>query len=281
MKGKLFTRRRLLRLGAGAVAAGSGTLAYTVFLEPFWLEFVRRKMLVANLPPSLKGKTLVQVSDLHVSGRVSSDFLIESMRRVDELQPDIVVYTGDFVTLDEHTDAEMARVFPHLSRGKLGTVAVLGNHDYGVSWAEEAWAEKIISALQERGIPVLRNEILDIGGLQIVGMDDLWAQQFEPEKAFRSLDPSGAALVLSHNPDSVDQGDWSGYRGWVLAGHTHGGQCKAPFLTPPLLPVKNRNYFAGHVPLSDGRDLYINRALGYLHQVRFNVRPEVTLFELS
>jgi len=94
MKGKLFTRRRLLGLGAGAVAAGSGALAYTHFLEPFWLEFVRRKLVIENLPAALKGKTLVQISDLHVSGRVSSDFLIESLRRVDELQPDIVVYTG-------------------------------------------------------------------------------------------------------------------------------------------------------------------------------------------
>lgn len=281
INGPLFTRRRILRLGAGAVATGSGVLAHTHFLEPFWLEFVHRKLSIENLPAALKGRTVVQISDLHVSGRVSSDFLIESLRRVDEFQPDIVVYTGDFVTLDEHTDAEMARVFPRLSRGTLGTAAVLGNHDYGVNWAEESWARKIISALAERGIPVLRNEILDIAGLQIVGIDDLWAQQFNPEKAFATLDHSRASLVLSHNPDSVDEGDWAGYRGWVLTGHTHGGQCKAPFLPPPLLPVRNRKYSAGHIPLKDGRNLYINRALGYLHQVRFNVRPEVTVFELT
>jgi hypothetical protein len=44
--------------------------------------------------------------------------------------------------------------------------------------------------------------------------------------------------------------------------------------------VINKRYTAGHFPLSGGRDLYINRALGFLHQVRFNVRPEVTIFEL-
>ncbi len=280
MNGKLFTRRRFLGLGAGAVAAGGGTLAYTCLVEPFWLELVERKLPVANLPQALRGKTLVQISDLHVSGRVSSLFLIESMKLVSGLKPDIVVYTGDFISLDEETDAQMAAVFPHLPKGILGTAAVLGNHDYGINWEEEAWAQKIISALGALEIPVLRNEILNLGGLQIVGMDDLWALKFNVEKAFSRLDRAGAAVVLSHNPDSLDQGDWSGYRGWVLSGHTHGGQCKPPFLPPPLLPVKNRRYSSGHVPLEDGRDLYINRALGYLHQVRFNVRPEVTIFEL-
>jgi predicted MPP superfamily phosphohydrolase len=67
----------------------------------------------------------------------------------------------------------------------------------------------------------------------------------------------------------------------VLAGHTHGGQCKPPFLPPPLLPVRNRRYTAGEFAVAPGRTLYINRGLGHLIQVRFNVRPELTLFTLE
>ena len=70
------------------------------------------------------------------------------------------------------------------------------------------------------------------------------------------------------------------YQGWILSGHTHGGQCKPPFLPPPMLPVKNKKYSAGKFDLKDGKTLYINRALGHLWQVRFNVRPEITIFEL-
>ena len=280
MERKLFTRRRILRLGAAAAVTAGATLGYTVLAEPFWMELVERKLPVRNLPPGLRGKTLVQISDLHVSGRVSESYLLESLRRVEALRPDIVVYTGDFVSLDGETEDSMARVFPRLPKGRLGTAAILGNHDYGVNWAEEEWAEKIIGTLDARGIPVLRNEVLDIGGLQILGLDDKWAEKIDLEKGLAALDPGRAALVLSHNPDTVDDGDWSGYRGWILSGHTHGGQCKPPFLPPPILPVINRLYTAGHFPLSGGRDLYINRALGYLHQVRFNVRPEVTVFEL-
>lgn len=259
---------------------GAAVLGYTAFVEPFWLELVERKLPVRNLPAGLKGRTMVQISDIHAGGRVSEKYLIESLKRVAELKPDIVVYTGDFVTVDEETENQMARVFPHLPKGKLGTAAVLGNHDYGVNWAQEEWAQRIISALAKRGIPVLRNETLEIGGLQILGLDDSWADKIDLVKGLSSLDHEAAAVVLSHNPDTADQGDWSGYRGWILSGHTHGGQCKPPFLPPPLLPVVNKLYTSGHFPLSGERDLYINRALGYLHQVRFNVRPEVTVFEL-
>ena len=72
-----------------------------------------------------------------------------------------------------------------------------------------------------------------------------------------------------------------GYEGWILAGHTHGGQCKPPFLPPPLLPVKNRRYVAGEYALAGSRSLYINRGVGHLMQVRFNVRPEITVFQLA
>ena len=72
---------------------------------------------------------------------------------------------------------------------------------------------------------------------------------------------------------------WGDYSGWILSGHTHRGQCKPPFLTPPMLP-RNKIYTAGEIDLKDGRRLYINRALGHLWPVRFNVRPEITIFEL-
>jgi hypothetical protein len=88
---KHFTRRNILRLGV--YGGGVATLGYTALVEPFLLELVKRELPVANLPDSLKGKTLVQISDIHVSARVSSDFLIESLDRVAALKPDIVVYT--------------------------------------------------------------------------------------------------------------------------------------------------------------------------------------------
>ena len=78
----------------------------------------------------------------------------------------------------------------------------------------------------------------------------------------------------------MDDLSWEGYTGWVLAGHTHGGQCKPPFLPPPVLPVKNRRYTSGEIAVDSGRTLYISRGVGHLLKARFNVRPEITLFTL-
>ena len=129
--------------------------------------------------------------------------------------------------------------------------------------------------------PVLRNAQTAIKGLNFIGFDDYWATNFHPEKVMRHYQSDQANLLLCHNPDVCDLRVWNGYQGWILSGHTHGGQCKAPFLTPPMLPVKNKKYTSGEIDLEDGRRLYINRALGHLWQVRFMVRPEITVFTLK
>jgi hypothetical protein len=198
--------------------------------------------------------------------------------RVEAMRPEIVVYTGDFLTLGSDTRERLERMFPQLPKGRLATLGVLGNHDYGNGWSDPAWADFVVRLAAERGIRMLRNQTARVNGLQIAGLDDFWAGRSNPAAALDGIDLAQPTVVLSHNPDSADTGIWRGYRGWILAGHTHGGQCKPPFLPAPLLPVRNRRYTAGVIPLADGRTLYINRGLGYLHQVRFNVRPEITVF---
>jgi predicted MPP superfamily phosphohydrolase len=94
------------------------------------------------------------------------------------------------------------------------------------------------------------------------------------------LTPDEPTVALFHNPDGADLSAWGDFRGWILSGHTHGGQCKPPFLPPPLLPVFNKRYTSGAFDLGGGRFMYINRGLGHLLRVRFNVRPEITLHRL-
>lgn len=270
------TRRRFW---AATAAAGVGL--YTWRVEPHWVEVVRRDLPVRNLPPALAGRTLAQVSDIHVGPRVDSDYLVAALRHLSALQPDLVALTGDFVsaTGTERVD-EAARVLEHLAPPPLGTVAVLGNHDYGARWRHPEVAERLTARLTDLGVQVLRNARRDVSGLTLVGLDDLWGTNFHPEALLRGLDPAAPAVALCHNPDAVDLNMWGTFQGWVLSGHTHGGQCKPPFLPPPLLPVFNKRYTAGEFDLGDGRRLYVNRGLGHLLPVRFNVRPEITLFRL-
>ena len=301
----MLSRRQFLRFG-GFAAAGSALVGfYTWQIEPHWVEVVHRPMPLRYLPPELVGRTLLQISDIHVGPRVDPGYLMRALRAAGELVPDFVVLTGDFVSYRSATEYQsLARILRAMPKGQLATVASLGNHDYGPAWRYVSIADEVASVVADAGAQVLRNAHGDFHGLQVAGLGDYWSPEFGAPRPVRdlltappreegsadlapaanalaALDRRKPTVVLCHNPDALDEPIWGDVHGWVLAGHTHGGQCKPPFLPPPLLPVRNRRYTAGEIDVGSGRMLYINRGLGHLIQVRFNVRPELTLFTLE
>ncbi len=274
-------RRKFLKRAA---ILGTGVFiptAYAIQVEPFWLEFVKKKMPIKNLPDHLHGNTLIQISDIHVGDHFDSQYFIDSFKAAKAFEPDFVVYTGDYVNRGYTSQLNnLDKVMQHALLGKKGTVGVLGNHDYGKNWSQKSIGKKVTAVMEKNGVKILRNQQRAFNGLNVIGIDDRWGPNFYPKKAMKHYSSKKANLVLCHNPDVCDMKIWNGYQGWILAGHTHGGQCKPPFLPPPLLPVKNRRYTQGEIDLKDGRTLYINRALGSSFQIRFNVRPEITVFEM-
>lgn len=279
MKRRVFIKKTFLGLTGVGLLGG----LYAWQIEPFWLEFVKMKMPVKNLPPDLVGKTLMQISDIHIGNRFDYNYIIESFNKAREFSPDFVVYTGDYVSTykDEVQFDKLTKVLDKCVKGKIGTLGILGNHDYGRNWKQNDVASKVSSMLTERKVSMLRNEQKEINGLNFIGFDDYWGTNFNGELTMKDFDNSKANIALCHNPDVCDLEIWKDFKGWILSGHTHGGQCKPPFLPPLLLPVKNKKYTAGKIDLENGRTLYINRALGHLWQIRFNVRPEITIFELQ
>ena len=193
-------RRRFLWKGLGStVALAAGTGLYTWRIEPHWVEFVQRALPIANLPPALAGRTLVQLSDLHVGPRVDDDYVIGVFDRVRALAPDIVVFTGDFTENHRRMPAHARRVYTRTPLGRLATVGVLGNHDYGPGWRYPELAANLVPVLADCGIRVLRNEVADVGGLDIVGLDDLWANRFQPAAA---LEPGCGEAGARPQPQS-------------------------------------------------------------------------------
>lgn len=276
MTRKSFIKKSLL-------ASAGLSLLYSWQVEPFWLEFVKQDLPIKNLPSNLHNKVLMQISDLHVGNRFDWNYLIDSFKQAKTYKPDFVVYTGDFVCWEDNPEQfeQLKTVMKEAVLGTLGTTAILGNHDYGAEWREEYVADEVSKILTDSKIKVLRDGKVNLSGLNIYGFEELWGTNFHPEELTKTINPDEANLVLCHNPDVCDLDVWNDYQGWILSGHTHGGQCKPPFLPPLILPVKNRKYTSGVIDLEDGRMLYINRALGHSYQVRFNCRPEITIFTLK
>lgn len=282
----LLSRRRFLTAAAGLAAAGLGT--YTVAIEPRWVTTSFQKMPIPGLPAELVGKRAVQISDLHVGHRVGTGFLEQQFERVDSLQPDFVFFTGDFLDNASDWHLEQGRkLLKKFPRGRLGNACVLGNHDYGndrryiAQYAQNSVG--LVELFNDAGLNLLRDETVELSGLKIAGLRDFWNGQFRAGSAAEVISDAsrGAGLVLSHNPDTVDLPIWDEYQSWVLCGHTHGGQCRFPFVGAPILPVLNKRYVSGAYQIEGGHRLFISRGIGHTHRVRFMAPPEISVFELT
>ena len=275
------TRRKFSKVVGSGILGTAAIGFYTWQIEPKWVEYKKISMAIENLPESLVGEYLVHLSDIHIGPRVDSNYIINTLKKVSEIKPRIIVITGDFVSYENDWVLEkLNKVFNNFNTMAPRIYACLGNHDYGDGWSDLLVADKIKNILLRNNIRFLNNQIDTYQGLQIAGFEDYWSPNFSPEKVIKNIDPNLSCISLCHNPDAIDHKLFLKYKGWILAGHTHGGQCKPPFLSPPILPVKNKLYTAGKFKVNE-KLLYINRGLGHLLQVRFNVRPEVTIFKLQ
>ena len=147
---------------------------------------------------------------MHVGPVVDSSFLVRSLEHVATLEPDLILLTGDFMTChgDEYV-ADALEVLRALPPAPLGRLAVLGNHDFGDYWKQEAAADKLVRGMERLDIRTLRNETTDVRGLQVAGIDDLWSGDFKPERALAGVDASRPLVTLCHNPDAVDDARWA------------------------------------------------------------------------
>jgi predicted MPP superfamily phosphohydrolase len=253
-------------------------------IEPRWVEWNHYVMPIKNLPESLVDKKLVQISDIHISETVDEEYIIKQFKKISDINPDILVFTGDYISAVNINQApfdQLQKILEYSPKGKLATVAILGNHDYGILARNGSRADSLVQILVNNGITVLRNTNFNINGLNVIGIDDYWGTNFYPDSAMDLYSREKANLVLVHNPDVCDLDVWNGYDGWILSGHTHGGQVRLPFSKASIIPVDNKNYDEGLKHLSNGRTLYINKGLGHSIRVRWNVRPEITVFTLK
>ncbi len=250
---------------------------------PEWIDMVELDLHVRDVPHELHGVRIAHISDIHCSRFVSSAYLRRCIDRVNALEADIVVITGDYITYDfqGRFRTQAVELLGNV-KSRLGTYACLGNHDYGVrtvpQYIRDRMLVTLINGMQQRGIRVLRNEAekVDVDGnpLWLVGLGDLRAGDFRPGQAFSQVPPDEVTVVLLHNPRGIEYlAEYDAHA--IVSGHTHGrGQS---FLCPPSR--KSRHYRPGWHEI-EGKRLYVNRGLGRHGRTRFKAPPEITLFTL-
>jgi predicted MPP superfamily phosphohydrolase len=257
---------------------------------------------IPNLPLSLAGLKLVQMSDFHYdNGLLSEKMLSEAIAVSNAAKPDLVILTGDYVNTIAKPIHQLALRLKNLE-SRYGVYAILGNHDiyYPSSKSE------ITNALTNVGINVLWNQIAYPVGekLPLVGLADFYAKEFNPEAIMDQLDSTTPRIVLSHHPDTAEI-----LKKWrvdlQLSGHSHGGQIVIPGLGPAMiyyakivkkipkeirrkLPFLRKTHsILRHWQWSQGlhkvgnNQLYVNRGLGTYFPGRLFCPPEVTIIILK
>ncbi len=269
---------------AQLLAGGAGVLGLALSGWGVWsavrpVEVKRVPVRLKKLHPSLSGLKLVQLSDMHVGLTIGRDFVEDVVRKVNDLEPDIVAITGDLI--DGSVDELGAAITPLGDiRARLGTYFVTGNHEY------YSGADSWLEFLRSLGIRPLRNEHVELEkngeSLHIAGVDDWTAHQFgrdhgaDVARAMAGRDTSKPVVLLAHQPVQFDEAREHGVD-LQLSGHTHGGQI-FPFgvLTRLVQP-----FLSGLHARGDSQ-IYVSSGTGYWGPpMRIAAPAEITLLELD
>lgn len=262
--------------------------ADALFLEPNHPVLNRVEIHLRRLPDAFDGFTIAQLSDFHYDPEFSITPIRISVEMVNQLQPDLVVLTGDFVTtpffahsrhgsLERAADeAEPCGALLNKLKSKFGVMTVIGNHDGNCG------ADRVRAILRSQGLPVMFDVSLPIERdgkkLWIAGLDDN-PDDSDLIVALKKVPVDEPVVVLIHEPDTADF--VSKYPvDLQLSGHSHGGQVRLPLVGPLYLPELARKYPSGLRKVG-GLTLYTNIGIGTMGiPVRLNCPPEVTLFTL-
>lgn len=270
-----LTRRGFLKWAGGAVLGGAAGVGYVTKVEPEWLTVEQQMVRLPGLPVGLDGYKIVQLSDFHLFPYTSLDLVEKTVAKTNELAPDLVVLTGDYVL---ETAASIFDLAPQLAKlnPRHGIFAVLGNHDH---WTEAAVVKQ---GLAEQGIELLHNKgvLLNESQFLLAGVDDLWSGAPDIESALADWREGVPTILLAHEPDFADDFLRDGRIQLQLSGHTHGGQVRVPGVGPVVLPRYGQKYHNGLYQIGQGQ-VYTNRGIGVIKPaVRLNCPPEITEFVL-
>jgi predicted MPP superfamily phosphohydrolase len=274
----------LVWLGGAAVALGFGSVAWGASVGNYRVRVDRVALPLAGAPEPLQALRIAHITDLHIGPLLPPERLARFVARVNAVEADLIVLTGDIFDFDPAYVEAGCRELAKLD-ARLGVYAVLGNHDVYTG------AEVVAGGLRSlTSIRLLRDswEEIDVGGasLAIAGIDDPglgWTEREAENPALERLAEEIPdhlhRLLLVHRPAYFAHAARLGFP-LVLAGHTHGGQVAVPFAHHwnPSRMISHRTRGRFH---HEESTLYVSRGLGMAGlPLRINCPREIALLRL-
>ncbi len=284
-------------LGVGVGSGLFGSLLYG-FGNKYKYKIERKKVSSSKLPEAFKGLKIVHISDIH-SGSLDDVKAVErGVKKIMDLKPDLVFFTGDLVNNVATEMDGLKEVFSGI-KAPLGVYSVLGNHDYGdyVQWPSKEAKKENLDRLKavhaQMGWRLLLNEHIAIekdgAKIGLIGVENWGAKANfsrygDLKKAYEGAEQYPYKILLSHDPSHWDAEVCMHYTDidLMLSGHTHGMQFGVEIPGFRWSPVQYVYKQWSGLYSNGEQKLYVNRGFGFLgYPGRVGMLPEITLLELA
>lgn len=298
--GEGWSRRNFItKLGLGIGAVLFGGLLYGVTKGKYAWRVIRNDLASDRLPKSFDGFKIVQLSDAHLGSFVRNYEQVDKMvAMVNDLEPDLIVFTGDLVNEHAQEAEGWEPVFSKL-KAKYGKYSIFGNHDYANygPYSEEEKLDSVnrLKEVHERmGFKLMEDEQLKIEKdgqfFRLLGVHNWGKSRHFPklgdiDKALQGTRPEEFKVLLSHDPTHFEEIIMGKQPiDLTLSGHTHGCQMgiEIPSLGIKLSPVSFAYKRWGGMYQEGEQYLHVNRGMGVLaFPGRVGMAPEITLITLQ
>ena len=242
---------------------------YTRFIEP-------QIVLVHHYKINIGFKAnYALISDIHLGIYNNQNILEKTVEKINHLNIDALLIAGDFTY--EPQFSNMQKLFSPLSKIKAPIYAVLGNHDCqrpGPNIRKE-----LVTILEKNGVTILNNEAKKLNGVTILGLGSNWAEE-DDVGMLKNYRKEEDLIVLTHNPDTLYAYKNSASADITLAGHTHGGQIRLPYLYKKMIPVRGEVLWNQGEYLYKGNKLFVTSGIGEVGlPMRFLIPPTIDVLE--
>lgn len=260
-------------------------LLYSRFIATSGLKVKEYKVANNKITDSYHGLKIIHLSDIHYNSTINEKELNNIVDKVNEIKPDIVVLTGDLI--DERLSYDKDIISNCLSKieAKLGKFAVSGNHDIPLDDYNYIIKESGFTSLDNKYelIYSKTSEPIIISGIGY-GDEDIGIKTEQYDKYISELKADDIkpiySILLVHEPDTVDNLDLNKYD-LVLAGHSHGGQVRIPFIGKLYTPEGAKKYYDEYYKINN-TDLYISSGLGTsMYKFRLFNRPSFNFYRIT
>lgn len=272
-------------------------IMYGIFKTRYHFKVHHVSLKFKHLPPAFHGLKVVQISDLHLGSYNHKFHILErAIRKINQLEPDLLFFTGDLVNNYAWELRGWRKAFRHFSP-KIDKYAVLGNHDYGdySKWDSEEAKKENFNAIKtfykENDFKLLLNETEIIEkenqNIAIVGVENWGNPPFKQygnlQKALEGTEQIPFKILLSHDPshwpeEVIEHTNIA----LTFSGHTHGMQAAFKLKNKEWSPIKYKYKHWAGLYEQNNQFLYVNRGLGWLgFPGRLGMRPEITIMELK